>query len=303
MLKCSVVILNYNTFQLTSNCIRSIIAKSKAIEYEVILVDNGSSEFPPEHFKEEFPQLILIKSNKNLGFAKGNNLGIKHAKGEIILLLNSDAQLQNNAILLAYKRIKSDKSIGAISGKLLYPDGRLQFPARKFERLSTELRELFRINNFLKESEKPQYYLGEAFDHRTEIECDWIWGTFFMFRRETLELLPDKKLPDTFFMYGEDIQWCYEIKKLGYKILYYPDAEIVHFVGASLPSEELTDKYFSKIFPNSFKVVSLMHGNLYAWFLYFIKALHLITLRNKSDYQKAKKYLKFLFGKKHFWLS
>jgi len=303
MLSCSVIIINHNTFLLTSNCIRAVIEKTKEIEYELILVDNASSESRPEKFKEEFPQIILVKSNQNIGFAKGNNLGIQYAKGEVILLLNSDTLLQNNAINLAFKRLKKDESIGAISGKLLYPDGRLQFPAQRFERFSTELRELFRINKFLRKSEKSIYYLGEAFNHLSEVQCDWIWGSFFMFRRETLDKLPNGELPAIFFMYGEDVHWCYEIKKLGYKILYYPDAEIIHYGGASLPTEEGEIKYFKRIMPNSYKVVAIMHGNIYAWLLYFTKALHLLTLRNKKDFFNALRYFRFLFGKKHFWLN
>jgi GT2 family glycosyltransferase len=302
MLDCSIIIINYNTQSLTSACIKSIYEKTENINYEVILVDNASDECNPDLFLKEFPQIKLIKNKMNIGFAKGINSGIEHANGKYILLLNSDTQLKNNAIKLGVEIMEKDHSIGVLSSKLEYPNGALQYPAERFPSLKTELKELFRLNKKLTPERKSHLYLGPAFDHLTKYEADWIWGTFFMFRKSILEKLGEK-LPDKYFMYAEDIDWCWNIKKLGFKILYYPDAEIIHYGGASMSIDSEIDKFFTYMMPNKFDVIATHKGFCYAWVLYFIKAIHLITLKNRQDFKKSKKYLKFLFGKKNYWFN
>ncbi len=293
----SIILINYNTYRLSKNAIQSIYDKTKKVDYEIILVDNASTECPPEHFQEEFPEIRLIKSPENLGFAKGNNLGIAKAKGKYILLLNSDAELKNNAIELAIERMEQNKTIGVLSSKLLYPSGHLQHPAERFDSISKELRELFRINKLLNEEKRARYYLGDAFNHQLETECDWVWGTFFMFRSEILDQLPDKKLADHFFMYGEDVQWCYQIGKLGYKIFYYPKAEVIHHLGGSDKSEDdINRKFYDRLLPNLYKVLQMEKGKLYAFFTYFVKAIHFLTLRTTDNITKAKYYFRLIFS-------
>lgn len=291
----SIIIVNYNTFTLSCSAIRSVIKYSQNITFEIILVDNASTECPPECFLEIFSAIKLIKSSENLGFAKGNNLGITQAKGKYILLLNSDAALKNNAIEMAVARMDQELSVGVLSSKLLFPDGRLQHPAQRFESLSRELRELFRINKLMKEHSRSRYYLGEAFDHENEIECDWVWGTFFMFRKKILTQLPEQKLADHFFMYAEDLQWCYQIKKLRYKILYFPAAEVIHHLsGSDTNYSDTEEKYYSRLLPNMYQVLRLEKGYLYALLTYLVRTLHLLTLRNLKDFRKAKHYLKLI---------
>jgi len=145
-LKVSVIIVNFNTFELSSRCIQSVIEKTKLVDYEIILVDNASHECDAQKFKTLFPQIILVKSSINLGFAGGNNLGLQHATSNYILLLNSDTELINDAISLSINRIASNFYIGALSAQLLYPDGKMQYPASRFPSLKMELRELLRLN-------------------------------------------------------------------------------------------------------------------------------------------------------------
>ena len=104
----SVVIINYNTFELTSNCLRSIYRHTSEIEFEIVLVDNDSSECSPDLFLSEFPDIELVKSPINGGFAKGNNLGVERAKGRYIALLNSDTELLNNALKIVVDYFSTD---------------------------------------------------------------------------------------------------------------------------------------------------------------------------------------------------
>ncbi len=141
----SVIIVNFNTFTLTSECIRSLIRHTKGVEYEILLVDNASTERDAAEFLNEFPQVRLTRNPFNDGFAKGNNLGIAESKGEFVLLLNSDTILTEDSISLSVERMKSDPQMGVLGCRMLYPDGEVQYTARRFRSLGWELFDLFRF--------------------------------------------------------------------------------------------------------------------------------------------------------------
>lgn len=234
----SIVIINYNTFQLTCDCVCSIFKHTKEISFEIILVDNGSADKDPALFSEIFPGIKLIKSKENLGFAKGNNLGIKEATGKYILLLNSDTKLQSNAIKSTYDYLEAHPEAGAVSAKLIFPDGRHQSVCQRFPSIKYSLFELFRLNKLLPKKIAGKILLGSFFDHSKNVEPDWVWGAYFMFRKKLLDLLPNKKLNETYFLYNEDMQWCWDIKKLGYQIHYNPKDEVIHYMGGSSGEKE-----------------------------------------------------------------
>jgi GT2 family glycosyltransferase len=229
----SVIIVHYNTPDLTRQCIESIIEKTEGIDYEIIVVDNASTVHDAAELGEAFPAIRLIKSGQNLGFAGGNNLGIKFAKGKYILLLNSDTVLINNAIALSFRYMEGHRKAGVVSAQLLYPDGRVQSVCQRFPSITYSLVELFRIQKFLSKEQRGKLLLGSFFDHQSSAKADWVWGTFFMFPRHLLESLPGKRLDDRYFMYAEDMQWCLDIRKLGYEIHYFPDAKVYHYMGGS----------------------------------------------------------------------
>ena len=141
----SIIIINYNTFQLTCNCIQSIKEKLHDLTYEIILVDNDSSECDPNLFLKKFPDIRLIVSAENTGFTGGNNIGIAKAKGEYILLLNSDTELINNAPKICYDYMQQHPEVGMTTAQLIYPDGKIQYNCRRFRTISWELLEIFRF--------------------------------------------------------------------------------------------------------------------------------------------------------------
>jgi GT2 family glycosyltransferase len=261
-MKLSIIIINYNTFALTCQCIDSVVNQPFTDSYEIILVDNGSSECPVEAFSDKYPFLKLIPSGENLGFAKGNNLGISHAKGEYILLLNSDTIILDNAIQKALKRIHQSPEIGVITCKLLSLDGTIQKQCRRFETLSLTLFEKFRLHKLLPNRLRARILLNGYFDHLEEIRVDRIWGTFFMFRKKDLNSLPHQKLSDKFFMYGEDNEWCYQFKKIIKKqILYYPNAEILHLIGGSKFGDQISPEKNKIINRNRILYLNQYYGN------------------------------------------
>lgn len=229
----SVVIINYNTFNLTVECIRSVIQKTEKVSYEIIVVDNASPNDNADEFLLLFPQIVLVKSKTNLGFARGNNLGITHARGKFILLLNSDTVLVNDAISIAAQKLQRDASPGAVGAQLLYENGKIQHNCQRFPSIGYRLFELLRLQKLLGKKIGGRILLGSFFNHEEAIHPDWIWGTFFMFRKDILRELPEEKLPDDFFMYVEDMQWCMEFRKRGYHIAFEPEAKVIHYIGGS----------------------------------------------------------------------
>ena len=233
-MKVSVIIINYNTFQLTCNCIKSVIDFTKEVEYEIILVDNASTECNPEKFREIFPQIKCISNPQNGGFANGNNVGISHAEGDIVLLLNSDTYLTEDSISISAKYLATDKNIGAMCCRMVYPDGGMQYPARRFRSILWELLDLFRfLLLLLPYKKRAQLMLGKYFKNDFDTACDWVSGAFFMFRKEILHQLPGNKLDERFFMYGEDHLWCWQITALGYTNHFISTTTIVHINSGS----------------------------------------------------------------------
>ncbi len=279
----SVVIVNYNTFELTAQCIRSVYEKTEGLTFEVILVDNASVECPPQKFKELFPELVLIVSPINGGFAKGNNLGIAQSKGNYILLLNSDTELINNALKLSVEAMRAKPEAGVLSCRVEYPDGNIQPVLCRFPSITTELGELFRFNKFKSREQLKEMFLGEWESYTTPREADWIWGCFFMISRTALNTLPGKKLSERFFMYAEDTEWCWEFKQRGFKILFDPKGRIIHYLGASTTGVEGSEeRNFKKIMPNKFAFLAYSKGWLYAFTFFLIKALHFFSIRQFS---------------------
>ncbi|WP_066406911.1 glycosyltransferase family 2 protein [Flavisolibacter tropicus] len=229
----SIIIINYNTYQLTRNCISSVIQYTSGVNYEIVLVDNASIEPEPVTFEALFPGIKVIRSTENVGFAKGNNLGISDAKGKYILLLNSDTVLKENSVKITYDYLEANPKVGVLSARLIFPDGKHQSVAQRFPSIRYQLIELFRIQKLMSKKLSEQLLLGAFFNNSRSVKADWVWGAYFMLPRDILSKLPAHKLDDTYFMYAEDMQWCKDIRKLGYEVHFYAGTEVIHFMGGS----------------------------------------------------------------------
>lgn len=230
----SIIILNYNTFQLTTKCIETVVEFTRDVSYEVILVDNNSTECDADLFKVKFPQITLIKNPHNSGFAKGNNLGIEASAGDFILLLNSDTYLIENSIYKSLCYYKKNIGCGVLGCRMIFQDGKIQHTARRFRSISWEIMDLFRFLLLLMPYKKrAQLMLGKYFKADFNTGCDWINGAFFFFKKEILDKLTNGKLDDRFFMYAEDHLWCWQFAEKGYKTFFYSDTTIVHINNGS----------------------------------------------------------------------
>lgn len=205
-----------------------------SVPYEIILVDNASTECDPQLFLDAFPSIKLIKNVENSGFARGNNLGIAKAKGDMILLLNSDTYFTEDAIGKTLSYYNQLANPGVVGCGMIYTDGRLQYPARRFKSIRWELLDVLRPLLFcLSYTKRANLMLGKYFKSDFNTKADWLNGAFFMFSRNILESLHGNQLDDRFFMYGEDHLWCWQIQMLGYNNYFYSGTTIVHISSGS----------------------------------------------------------------------
>lgn len=236
MIELSVVIVSYNTKRLLEECLSSLytsLESSNLIsQSEVIVVDNASIDKSAEIIKKQFPKVIMVKNSKNVGFGSANNQGIKIAKGEFILLLNSDTKLFKNTVNNSLLEIKKRTDVGVLGGKLLNPDNTIQQSCGYVPDLLRVFSWMFFIDSvpLIDYFIKP-YHLKNPNSYNKQREIDWVTGAFFLIRKKALNEsdLFDPKV----FMYIEEVEFCYRLKKRGWKILYTPETSLIHYKGGS----------------------------------------------------------------------
>jgi GT2 family glycosyltransferase len=225
----SVIIVNYNGERFLRACLQSLQQSLPEISHEIILVDNASIDNSCAVLEQEFPHVRLIRSSDNLGFAGGNNLGARHARGELLLLLNNDTECLGPLNLLT--SVMKDSHIGAAGCMLRYADGRLQHSIG-FEHTPLRivlswlgLGKIAGVSPWFKRVESRQHiYDG----YRPAV--DWISGACLLTRRALWEQLGG--FDETFFMYCEDVDYCRRLRQAGYAVAYIPDGQVLHYEGA-----------------------------------------------------------------------
>jgi GT2 family glycosyltransferase len=225
----SIVIVSYNSVHLLGRCLSSIRAQTVGLSYEIIVVDNRSSDGTLTMLRTEWPAVRLIACEVNHGFAAGNNIGIHEAKGEMILLLNPDTEILNGAIQQAVLFMAGRPAAGIIGCMLRLPDGSVQQSVRSFPSVLNLFSEAsFLYLAFPRSRIFGRYYMT-FFDYTSGGEVDWVSGAFFLIRRTVLETVG--LLDERFFMYSEEMDLCYRAKQAGFKVYYTPSAAVAHFWG------------------------------------------------------------------------
>ncbi|WP_201317985.1 glycosyltransferase family 2 protein [Paenibacillus sp. EPM92] len=228
----SIIVLNYNTKQLTLNCLESIRNSVTEYLYEIILVDNHSTDGSIEAFERHYPEIELIRNQVNVGFSKGNNQAMKIARGRYVLLLNSDTIVNSDTLDVMLQFMDQRPTVGAAGCKVVLPDGSLDKACRRgFPTPSASFYYAFGFAKLFPRVPRFNQYQLSYLDPDQDYPVDCLVGAFMMVRREVIDQVG--MLDEDFFMYGEDIDWCYRIKEAGWGIHYYPYTEIVHYKGAS----------------------------------------------------------------------
>jgi GT2 family glycosyltransferase len=226
----SIVIANWNTRELTLNCLRSVFdaADGDRQSLDVIVVDNASSDDSVEAIRREFRQVSLICSPRNVGFAGANNLGLERARGDFLLLLNSDTIVPPGMLGAAVAYMQAQPDVGLCGAKLLNPDWTFQASYADFPSLMGELLSASGLGSRLV---SPYYPSPRPVAAESAREVDWVAGAFMLTRRETYAQVGG--MDTGYFMYSEETDWCYRIKRAGWRIRYLPDVSIIHIGGAS----------------------------------------------------------------------
>jgi GT2 family glycosyltransferase len=225
----SVIIVNWNTRRLLETCLESIFKFTKVIKFEVIVIDNGSQDKSQELVKNKFPQVKLILNKDNLGFTKANNQGIKIAKGEYVLLLNSDTYLIENSFAKLIKKArelaKSEK-LGALGPQLLNEDRTIQQSAGFFPHLPQVFYWMSFIDDLPGGTVLKPYHIDHDSFYQKDRQVDWVTAAAILVPKRVIEKAGG--LDETIFMYGEEVDWCYRMKQEKFKIVYSPATKIVH---------------------------------------------------------------------------
>lgn len=234
----SILIINYKTYELTKNAVNSIVKHTSDVEYEIILLDNASSDGSIEKLAIHFKNIIdvgllkIIANPINGGFSYGNNIGIDHAKGDLIVLVNSDIEINNDIIGNIVKFFK-DKSEPQILGpKIVLPNGNFEHGSKRgFPAPLNSLLYLLKLDEKIKLKSTNSYRMKElGIDQVGKVDA--ISGSFFVIPRTIIDKIG--KLDETFFMYGEDIDWCYRAKMAGFQVVYNPElGTVTHYHGQS----------------------------------------------------------------------
>jgi N-acetylglucosaminyl-diphospho-decaprenol L-rhamnosyltransferase len=212
---------------LVKNCIKTVLESDLGFEYEIVVVDNNSKDGVAQLLKEQFPNVKLIESDKNLGMGGGNNIGMREANGEYILILNPDIHLFPDSIKQMIEHIESNPEIGLLAPKLLNPDKTLQHTCYRWHNFWTPVFRRTALSKFSFARRELRRFLMEDWDHENTQEVDWIQGSCCLVSRKVVEEVG--YFDERFFMYFEDTDLCRRIKNGGYKNIYFPSSQVIHF--------------------------------------------------------------------------
>lgn len=216
----SIIIVNYNGLKYLKECFESLYQKLDGISYEIVFIDNNSSDKSIEYIKAEFPEIKLIESKINYGFGKGNNEAVKTAKGEYLLLINNDTVVLD-ALLPVLNFLKSDKSIGVVGINMLNAEKKYLPVAGNFPSIGSMLR-LIKLLDLGKE-----FMTGEF--SKESYEVGWLGGSFLMM--PTKVYWEVNGFDEDYFMYVEDVDFCKKIANKGYKRIFLPKYGYIHYIG------------------------------------------------------------------------
>ncbi len=238
----SIIIVSYNTKELTKNCLLSVYEKTTDINFDVFVVDNNSSDDSVEMIEQEFPQVKLIKNKDNRGFGAANNIAIQQSDAKYVFLLNSDTLLINNAIKILYDYMEQNPDVGACGGNLYYQNMMPSNIGCKFPSVTAVLFK-YGLRNIFKKFYHEKV-LGDSINRESICEIDLITGADLMMRKSVLDKVG--LFDENFFMYFEESDLEYRIQKNGHKVMFVPNSKIIHLEGASLNSNYKKKVIFKK---------------------------------------------------------
>lgn len=227
----SVIIVNYNTRDVTSEAIASVLSHSGGLETEVIVVDNASQDGSVEALHTAFPQVTVVDTRHNGGYAWGNNVGLHRARGRYVLILNPDVLLHETTLETALAYMETHPEVGILGAEVFLEDGSRQLTVFRFPSLRNLFWRLLVPSQVIRKSPLfgDQRYASRGYDHIMDV--DVVAGCFMMLPRTVVDQVG--MMNDHFFMYSEETEWCWRVRLAGYKVRYNPNVRITHYGAVS----------------------------------------------------------------------
>ena len=220
----SVVVVTYNALPWIERCLASVRG------YETIVVDHGSSDGTLALVRERFPDVRIVEQ-ENRGLAAGWNTGMRAASGGYFLFLNADAWVVDDAVERLAAFAESHPDVAYVGPRLRNPDGSLQRSVRGFPTLWRLATEYLFLRKLAPRSRVLNAFYAGGFDHDRVCEAEWLMGACMLVRREAVDEVGP--LDENFFLFSEETDWCYRFRRAGWKVVFFPDAEVVHVYGAT----------------------------------------------------------------------
>lgn len=242
----SVIIVNYNVKAFLEQCLIAINSACGNLNVEIFVVDNASVDGSQAMVKKKFPEVHLIENNTNVGFSAANNQALKLAHGKYVLILNPDTLIQEDTLFVLNKYLEEHQDVGAVGCKLLNPDGSFQIASRRsFPTPWVAFCRIVGLSRVFPKSRLFGKYNVTYLDPDVEAEVDVLPGSLMMLRKSVLDEVGD--FDEDYFMYGEDIDLSYRIKRAGWKMIYTPLTKVIHYKGESSKKSEFSiiTKFYS----------------------------------------------------------
>jgi GT2 family glycosyltransferase/lipopolysaccharide/colanic/teichoic acid biosynthesis glycosyltransferase len=222
----SVIIVTHNSRSVLEPCLESLKKQSMLSNTEVIVVDNASSDGTPEMVRDRYPWVDVCAGARNVGFSVGVNVGIQRARGRYFLILNPDTVVRERSIEALFRFMEATPDAGIVGPKMVFHDGNLQYSCRRFYNWKVLLMKRTYLGKILKSSDAVSEHLMLDFDHETTKKVDWVIGACMLVRRDAVQSVG--LMDERFFLYFEDVDWCYRMKQKGWRVYYHPEAVVVH---------------------------------------------------------------------------
>lgn len=223
----SIILLNYKSCGLIKQSLKNLLSDKLPVSHEIFIVDNDSRDGCIKMVNTFFPTVRTISSPTNVGFAAGNNLAIKQAQGEFLLILNPDVAVMSDAIIKLLNFMRQNPKIGIAAPRLINPDGTVQSSCYRWPKHLTPIYRRTFLKRLPWVKSQLNWYLMKDFDHRTTRSVAWVLGACIMVSSEAIK--KTGLMDERYFFYMEDMDWCRQFWECGYKICYYPEAEMVHY--------------------------------------------------------------------------
>jgi GT2 family glycosyltransferase len=231
MNKISVIVVSWNAREYLRDCLASVRATGQDEVCETIVIDNASADGSAEMVSIEFPEVVLLRSDVNLGFAAANNLGMQHARGEILAFVNSDVVLHPDCLQLMRAFLEQHQDVGIVGPRIVDRDGRLQSSCRRLPTVWNNFCRALAIDRVFSRASLLSGHEMRHFDHDVQAEAEVLSGCLWVVRTQAAQVVG--ALDERFFFYMEDVDWCRRFRNAGWRLVFYPHATATHYGGGS----------------------------------------------------------------------